>query len=84
MPSRRSVAVGFRTATPIAAVVAALAVSPGATAKTCRHGYTHAVIHNKQDCLHAGEYCSHAYERQYLRYHFTCRVVHGVYRLERH
>lgn len=61
---------------------AATALVPGATAKSCRSGYSHAVIGGQQKCLHAGEYCSHAERRQYRRYHFTCRRVNGVYRLE--
>ena len=84
MHSRKSAGILFRTAVPVATVVAALAAAPAATAKSCPRGYTHAVIHNKQDCLHTGEYCSHAYESQYLHYHFTCKVVRGVYGLERH
>jgi hypothetical protein len=51
-------------------------------AKTCRAGFTHAVIGGEQKCLHAGEYCSHAEARQYRRYHFVCVRVRGTYRLE--
>ena len=53
------------------------------SAKTCRHGYTHAVIGGEQKCLHAGEYCAHRFGRQYRRYHFKCVIVNGTYRLER-
>jgi hypothetical protein len=66
-----------------AAAIAGSAFVPPASAKTCSAGYTHAVIGGAQKCLHAGEYCSHAEARQYQRYHFTCRLVNGVYRLER-
>ena len=66
-----------------AAVLAATALAPGASAKTCHSGYTHAVIGGAEKCLHAGEYCSHAEARQYTRYHFKCIRVNGVYRLER-
>jgi hypothetical protein len=52
-------------------------------AKTCPHGYTHAVIGGHQKCLHAGEYCAHRFGRQYRRYHFKCVIVNGTYRLER-
>ena len=55
MHSRKSAAIMFRTAVLVGGVVAALAAAPVATAKTCPHGYTHAVINNKQDCLHTGE-----------------------------
>jgi hypothetical protein len=55
----------------------------GADAKTCRSGYTHAVIAGAQKCLHAGEYCSRYEARQYRRYHFVCELVRGTYRLER-
>ena len=52
-------------------------------AKACPAGFTRAVIGGEQKCLHAGEYCSHAEARQYLRYHFVCERVRGTYRLER-
>jgi hypothetical protein len=53
-----------------------------ATAKSCPHGFTHAVIGGEQKCLHAGEYCARSDERQYQHYHFECEKVHGTYRLE--
>ena len=65
-----------------AAVLGATALAPGASAKTCRSGYTHAVIGGAQKCLHAGEYGAHAEAGQYTRYHFKCIRVNGVYRLE--
>jgi hypothetical protein len=65
------------------AVVVALAVPAGASAKTCSGGYTHAVIGGAQKCLRAGEYCARAERRQYTRYGFSCVIVDGTYRLER-
>ena len=52
-------------------------------ARVCPAGFTHAVIGGEQKCLHAGEYCSHAEARQYVRYRFVCERVRGTYRLER-
>ena len=54
-----------------------------AAAKACPAGFPHAVIGGAQKCLHAGEYCSRADARQYVRYHFVCERVRGTYRLER-
>jgi hypothetical protein len=36
-------------------------------------------------CLRAGEYCAHRYQRQYLRYGFTCNKLdyRGDWHLER-
>lgn len=63
---------------------ASLVGRPVATAaKACPSGFTHAVIGGEQKCLHAGEYCSHAEARQYVRYHFVCERIRGTYRLER-
>jgi hypothetical protein len=72
------------TAAAIAAGVAIAlgAGAPAAVAKSCPSGYTKATIGGSQKCLHAGEYCSHQYERQYLHYHYTCVRVRGTYRLE--
>jgi hypothetical protein len=64
------------------AAIAGTALVPGASAKTCPSGFTHAVIGGQQKCLHAGEYCSHAEARQYRRYQYKCVRVRGVYRLE--
>lgn len=71
------------SAAAVVALAASSAGTPVALAKTCPSGFTHATINGSQKCLHAGEYCSHRYERQYLHYHYTCEVVRGVYRLER-
>jgi hypothetical protein len=35
-------------------------------------GYVHAVIGGSEKCLRAGEFCTHAYDRQYRRYGFRC------------
>jgi hypothetical protein len=52
----------------------ALATSspPASVAKTCRGSYVHAVIGGEQKCLRRGEFCAHAYQRQYQRYGFHC------------
>jgi hypothetical protein len=67
----------------IASPAGALGRSAGAAPKSCGLGFTHALIGGEQKCLHAGEYCSHAEGRQYVRYHFVCERVRGTYRLER-
>jgi hypothetical protein len=53
------------------------------TAKTCSGSYVHAVIGGAQKCLRRGEYCAHAYARQYRRYGFYCthRDARGSYHL---
>jgi hypothetical protein len=55
-------------------------------AKSCRAGYTPAVIDGHSKCLHAGEFCRHADDSQYRHYGFRCthyyRNVHR-YRLTR-
>jgi hypothetical protein len=56
------------TASPAQAVAAA----PGAALKTCSSGFTHAVIAGAEKCLHAGEFCTHAYDSQYRRYGYRC------------
>jgi hypothetical protein len=63
--------------TALAAIVAASIAVPvaapvGAAAKSCRSGYTHAVIGGQEKCLHAGEFCARRYQRQYIHYHYTC------------
>jgi hypothetical protein len=46
---------------------------PGAlVAKSCRGSYLHAVVGGQQKCLRRGEFCAHAYQRQYRRYGFSC------------
>jgi hypothetical protein len=40
--------------------------------KTCHGSYVHAVIGGRQKCLRRGEFCAHAYQRQYRRYGFSC------------
>jgi hypothetical protein len=46
--------------------------APAAVAKTCHAGYVHAVIQGQEKCLHAGEFCRHAWDRYYRRYGFRC------------
>jgi hypothetical protein len=52
-------------------------------AKTCSASYVHGVIGGSQKCLRRGEFCAHAYARQYRRYGFSCnkRDAGGRYRL---
>jgi len=69
-------------AVAVAPAAGAVGRSVGAAAKSCGAGFTHAVIAGEQKCLHAGEYCSHAEARQYVRYRFVCERVRGTYRLE--
>jgi hypothetical protein len=54
-----------------------------AAAKSCRAGYTHAVINGAEKCLHRGEFCARAADRQYRRYGFRCtkRDATGRYHL---
>ena len=70
----------------LAAMLAAVAVggaaaAPGAaapvatSAKTCGHGYTHAVIGGQQKCLRRGEFCSYSERNQYHRYGFNCVLL---------
>jgi hypothetical protein len=66
--------------------VALAPAAPLALAKTCRAGYTHAVIAGAQKCLRAGEFCTHRYDRQYRRYGYRCIRYYanvGRYRLTR-
>lgn len=54
---------------------------PDAVAKTCSTGYTHAVIAGEEKCLHSGQFCTHAYDRQYRRYGYRCiRYYANVHR----
>jgi len=69
-------------AVAVAAPAGAVGRFVAAAAKSCPAGFRHAVIGGEQKCLHAGEYCSHAEARQYVRYHFVCERVRGTYRLE--
>lgn len=59
--------------------------APVAYAKTCSSGYKHAWIghrhHKHQKCLRAGEFCTHAFNRQYHAYGFDCtRYYRNVHR----
>jgi hypothetical protein len=44
-------------------------------AKTCSASYVHAVIGGNQKCLRRGEFCAHAYVRQYRHYGFSCTKI---------
>ena len=70
-------------AVAVASPAGAVGRSVGAAARSCSAGFTHAVIGGEQKCLNAGEFCSHAEARQYVRYHFVCERIRGTYRLER-
>jgi hypothetical protein len=70
---------GVLVATALASVVAAggapahpAPTALAAAAKTCHSGYTHAVIGGAEKCLHAGEFCTRAYDSQYRRYGYRC------------
>jgi hypothetical protein len=54
-----------------------------AVAKSCRAGYTHAVILGAEKCLRRGQFCARAADRQYRRYGFRCtkRDATGRYHL---
>jgi hypothetical protein len=75
----KSVATGLVAAGLLALAGAA---SPAALATSCPSGFTSATINHAHKCLHAGEYCSRNDQGKYRRYHYACRVVRGVYRLE--
>jgi len=70
--------------------VLALAVPgvAGATASpvahiACSSHYTSATIGGSHKCLHAGEYCSRSYARQYTRYGYECSTAYSPARLRR-
>jgi len=69
-------------ATALAALTAAVgAPAQAAAAKNCSAGYTHATIGGAQKCLHAGEFCTHAYDAQYRHYGYRCtRYYANVHR----
>jgi hypothetical protein len=54
--------------------------APGLAAQ-CTYGRVGGVV----KCLRAGEYCARRYQRQYIRYGFTCskRDYRGAWHLER-
>lgn len=78
-----AVAAAALAATPAVAPAAAPhRLAPTASiAKHCHSGYTRARIGGEIKCLHAGEYCANRYRRQYRRYGYVCRRLHGVWRL---
>lgn len=51
--------------------------------QACRAGFRPGQIGGRRVCLHAGEFCSHAHARQYLRYGYRCVLVRHRYRLRR-
>jgi hypothetical protein len=70
--------------TPAAVAVRAHHVHPSHAliiAKHCPPGYVKAKIGGKTKCLHAGEYCSPRYQKQYRHYGFRCVWYGGAYRL---
>lgn len=75
----------FRRVIAVAAVSAAAglaAIAPGASARTCPSGYTHAKIDGQQKCLQEGEYCSYDDNSEYRNYGYFCQNQNGTYRLE--
>jgi hypothetical protein len=77
--------VGASTPAP-AAPVRSHAPIQAVAAKTCPAGFTQARTDGRIKCLHVGEFCRHADDRQYRHYGFRCiryyRNVHR-YRLTR-
>jgi hypothetical protein len=68
----------------VAAAPTATGTPVAAIAKTCGHGYTHAVIGGQQKCLRRGEFCSYKERNQYHRYGFNCVLLRpsNTYHLE--
>jgi hypothetical protein len=64
-------AVGASTPAP-AAPVRNHAPIQAVAAKTCSAGYTRARIDRQIKCLHVGEFCKRADDRQYRHYGFRC------------
>ena len=64
-------AVGASTPAPATSARSAASVQAIA-AKTCSAGYTRARIDGQIKCLHAGEFCRHADDRQYRHYGYRC------------
>lgn len=59
------------------AAAAEQANGPSAVAsKSCRSGWTHAVMPNGHKCLRAGQFCSHrrGFQRRYHSYGFHCKA----------
>jgi hypothetical protein len=75
----------FRRTIALAAALAVAglaAITPGAAARTCPAGYTHAKIDGQQKCLGEGEYCSRDDNSEYRHYGYWCQNQNGTYRLE--
>jgi hypothetical protein len=69
-------ALALIVAAPAASATADSHGSQGVAAKTCRSGYTHAVVPGgAHKCLHVGEFCSHrrGYQRVYHQHGFHCK-----------
>ena len=63
------------TATVAVARPTTAAASPkpaASSATSCNPGFVSATIAGSHKCLHAGEFCTHAYDVQYRRYGFRC------------
>jgi hypothetical protein len=78
----------MRAALAAVLAVTALALPAGAPASptayaACSSRYTSATIGGSHKCLHAGEYCSRSYARQYLRYGYECSSAYSPPRLRR-
>jgi hypothetical protein len=66
-------AVALAVGLPVAPSGATTPSHPSAVvAKSCPSGFTKARINGSTKCLHAGEFCSNAFNRQYKRYGFRC------------
>lgn len=68
-----AVAAAIGISTPAPAVPAnSRAPIQAVVARSCPAGYTPARIDGQGKCLHVGEFCRHAADRQYRRYGFQC------------
>jgi hypothetical protein len=65
-----------------AALALALALPAPAASQSAHSACTHATIAGLSKCLARGQFCTPGYQRQYQRYHFSCKPDgHGRYRL---
>jgi hypothetical protein len=55
------------------ASVLADAGTQAVVSKSCRSGYTHAVLPSGHKCLRVGQFCARRYNRYYHRYGFHCK-----------
>lgn len=73
-------AIAIPVAVPAAAPAAPVApLHQTAVTHSCGNGYTHGVIGGAHKCLRRGQFCARRYQRQYVRYGFSCssRTAYG-------